>query len=124
MKVFTVDEANELLPLIVPKLKAIQLNYARIADLRESARAAASASDFGGGMQGGSKYVETLYQIGKLTTELHELGIQLKDYSRGLIDFPSLREGRIVLLCWQLGEEERIEWWHEVEGGFAGRKAL
>lgn len=124
MKIFTVEEANELLSFIEPKLRAIKSNYAKIDGLRESARIAAGASDFGGGMAGGSKYVETLYQIGKLTTELHELGVQLKDYSRGLIDFPSLREGRVILLCWQLGEGDRIEWWHEVESGFAGRQAL
>ena len=124
MKIFTIEEANELLPVIQPKLRAIQSGYARIANLRESARAAAVASEFGGGMQGGSKYVKTLYEIGKLTTEMHELGIQLKDYSRGLIDFPSLRSGRLVLLCWQLGEGDEIEWWHEVESGFAGRRLL
>ncbi|HEX8288611.1 MAG TPA: DUF2203 domain-containing protein [Pyrinomonadaceae bacterium] len=124
MKIFTVEEANELLPFIEPKLRAIQSNYAKIAGLRDSARIAAGASEFGGGMPGGSEYVETLYQIGKLTTELHELGVQLKDYSRGLIDFPSLREGRVVLLCWQLGEGDRIEWWHELESGFAGRQTL
>lgn len=124
MKIFTIDEANELLPVIEPKLLAIQSSYARIADLRESARAAAGASEFGGGMQGGSKYVKTLYEIGKLTTEIHALGVQLKDYTRGLIDFPCLRDGRIVLLCWQLGEGDEIEWWHEVESGFAGRQLL
>ena len=124
MKTFTVEEANELLPVIQPKLRAIQSNYAQIADLRESARAAAGASEFGGGMQDGSKYVKTLYEIGKLTTEIYGLGVQLKDYTRGLIDFPSLRDGRIVLLCWQIGEGDEIEWWHEVEGGFAGRRSL
>jgi hypothetical protein len=124
MKIFTLDEANQLLPVIQPKLQAIKSSYAQIADLRESARAAAGASEYGGGMQGGSNYVKTLYEIGKLTTEIHALGVQLKDYSRGLIDFPTLREGRVVLLCWQLGEGECIEWWHEVESGFAGRQAL
>ena len=124
MKLFTIDEANQLLPVIEPKLRAIQSGYARIANLRESARAAAVASEFGGGMPGGSKYVKSLYEIGKLTTEMHELGVQLKDYSRGLIDFPSMRGGRVVLLCWELGEGDRIEWWHEVESGFAGRQPL
>lgn len=75
-------------------------------------------------MEGGTNYVQNLYEIGRITTELNDLGIQLKDYARGLIDFPSIREGRIVLLCWQLGENERIEWWHEQDGGFAGRKPL
>ncbi len=124
MKIFTIAEANELLPVVEPKLRAIQSSYAAIADLREPARAAAGASEFGGGMRDGSRYVKTLYEIGKLTTEIHSLGVQLKDYTRGLIDFPSLRDGRIVLLCWQLGEGDEIEWWHEVEGGFAGRRSL
>ena len=60
-------------------------------------------------MQGGAAYVKALYEIGKITTELLESGIQLKDYERGLIDFPCMRDGRVVLLCWQLGEAERIE---------------
>lgn len=124
MKVFTVDEANDLLPSIGPRLRLIQAYYEKLSNLRESAKAAAEASEFGGGMEGGSGYVKTLYEIGKVTTELHDLGIQLKDYSRGLIDFPSMKEGRIVLLCWQLGEGDRIEWWHEIEAGFAGRKPL
>jgi hypothetical protein len=75
-------------------------------------------------MESGSNYVKLLYQIGKLTTEIGELGVQMKDYSRGLIDFPSWRDGRVVLLCWQLGEPDEIEWWHEVEAGFAGRQPL
>jgi hypothetical protein len=124
MKLFTVSEANELLPSVKKKLKAIQKLYAEIDRYREDARAAAGASEAGGGMAGGSKYVRALYEVGKLTTELFEMGVQLKDYSRGLIDFPSIREGRIVLLCWQLGEEDQIQWWHEQETGFAGRQPL
>jgi hypothetical protein len=124
MKLFTIEEANELLPGVRSTLEKIQRMYATLEGYRESARAAAKASEFGGGMQGGAQYVKALYKIGKLTTELHEGGIQLKDYSRGLIDFPCMREGRIVLLCWQLGEAEHIEWWHEIEAGFAGRKPL
>lgn len=123
-KVFTVSEANDLIPSVRPKLKLIQAYYKKLANLREPAKAAAAASEFGGGMEGGSGYVKTLYEIGKVTTELHDLGIQLKDYTRGLIDFPSMMEGRIVLLCWQLGEGDEIEWWHEVEAGFSGRQPL
>lgn len=124
MKLFTVEEANELLPTIVPKLIRIRELYAKLAVLRDSARAAASASQFGGGMEGGSGYVNTLYKVGELTTEFHELGVELKDYESGLIDFPSLRNDRVVLLCWKLGEGHEIEWWHEVEAGFAGRQRI
>jgi hypothetical protein len=124
MKLFTVDEANGLLPALRPKLERIKDLYERVGEVRDSARAAASASEFGGGMEGGSGYVKLLYEIGKLTTEFHERGVELKDYARGLIDFPCMRNGRIVLLCWQLGEGDHIEWWHEPEAGFAGRQPL
>lgn len=126
MKIFTIEEANDLLPVIRPMLEEIQRRYAANALIRESVKSAATAAhDFGGGgLEGGTNYVKSLYRIGKITTELNDLGVQLKDYSRGLIDFPSMRKGEMILLCWQLGEPERIEWWHEMETGFAGRKPL
>ncbi len=125
MKLFTLDEANKLLPVIRPKLEKIKARYAAIAEMRELAKAAAMSAQFGGGgMEGGANYVKSLYEIGKLTTEFHELGIQLKDYTRGLIDFPTMRGGNMVLLCWQLGEGDEIEWWHDTEAGFAGRQPL
>lgn len=125
MKLFTLDEANDLLPVIRPKLENIKAHYGRIEFFRESAKlAAGSAQNGGGGMESGSHYVKSLYEVGKLTTEFHALGIELKDYSRGLIDFPTMRGGQVVLLCWQLGEGDEIEWWHEVEAGFIGRQRL
>ena len=124
MKLFSIQEANSMLPEVRGTLEKIRALYKKIALYRDRAKAAAEASDFGGGMAGGSRYVRALYEIGKLTTELHESGVQLKDYSRGLIDFPCMRDGRVVLLCWQLGEPDEIEFWHEVEAGFAGRQPL
>ena len=55
--------------------------------------------------------------------ELEELGVELKDISRGLIDFRSMMDGREVYLCWLLGEEE-VGHWHELDAGFAGRQSL
>ena len=124
MKLFTPAEANALLPGIVPKLESIRNLYSHIEGFRAEARAAAGASDFGGGMAGGTGYVNTLYKVGMLTTDLHELGIELKDHTRGLIDFPSMRGDRVVLLCWQLGEGDEIQWWHETDAGFTGRQPL
>lgn len=124
MKLFSVEEANGLLPRIRMKLQMIRRDYEVVDGFRETARAAAAASESGGGMAGGSRYVQALYDIGKLTTEITEAGVQLKDYKRGLIDFPSMRDGRIVLLCWQLGDPDQIEWFHDVEAGFAGRQPL
>lgn len=124
MKLFTIDEANELLPTVTPKLEKIRRLYASVAELRDDARAAAVASEFGGGMEGGTAYVNMLYKIGKLTTDLQHLGIELKDYTRGLIDFPSMRGERVVYLCWQIGDGDQIGWWHETDAGFAGRQPL
>ncbi|MEP6946362.1 MAG: DUF2203 domain-containing protein [Acidobacteriota bacterium] len=124
MTLFTLDEANAALPRIIPKLQRIRELYARISVMRDDARAAAAASQFGGGMEGGTGYVNSLYQVGKLTTDLHQMGIELKDYERGLIDFPCIRNDRVISLCWQIGDGEEIEWWHETDAGFAGRQRL
>jgi hypothetical protein len=124
MKLFTVQEANQLLPTLEPMLESIRSLYAHMSSMRDGARAAAGASEYGGGMAGGTRYVDALYRIGKLTTEINELGVEMKDHTRGLIDFPSMRGDRVVLLCWQLGEGHEIAWWHEPEAGFAGRQPL
>ena len=58
-----------------------------------------------------------------LATELEEIGCELKDVHTGLLDFRSLREDRVVYLCWRLGEDE-IRFWHELDTGFAGRQPL
>ena len=124
MQIFTLDEANALIPVLEPMLVEMRDLYSHVNAMREEARAAAASSDAGGGMAGGTKYVNALYKIGKLTTEIHDLGAELKDYQRGLIDFPSMRGDRLVLLCWQLGEDQEIGWWHEPEAGFSGRQRL
>ena len=124
MRLFTLKEANDLLISVRPILEEIRRRYAETQKWRESAKLAAKVAELNGGMAGGTNYVKALYKNGILTTELSELGVQLKDYSRGLIDFPCERDGEIILLCWQLGEGDEIEWWHEIETGFAGRKSL
>jgi hypothetical protein len=62
-------------------------------------------------------------KLESLMAELDSLGVQLKGIEEGLVDFPSEREGRVVLLCWRM-DEETIAWWHEEETGFAGRRPL
>ena len=125
MKLFSIDEANALLPAVGRIVRAIRRAYGRVSSMREAAKAAAEgAKDGGGGMPEGPRYVVALQALAARVAELDALGVQLKDYERGLIDFPHLREGRVVLLCWQLGEGDRLEWWHETDAGFAGRQQL
>lgn len=124
MRIFKLDEANALLPMLGPKLQRTRELYKKAEEFRDRASAAASASQFGGGMLGGSVYIRTLYEIGKLTTEIAVTGAQLKDYRTGLIDFPSVRDGRLVLLCWKPEDGDEIAWWHEMDAGFAGRQPI
>ena len=125
MKVFSVEEANALLPTVRGILARIQRAHGRLISYQSAARhAAEGAEQGGGGMPDGPRYLSLLFELSARTGELEAHGVQLKDYERGLIDFPSLRDGRVVLLCWQLGEGDQIEWWHDVEAGFAGRQPL
>jgi hypothetical protein len=62
-------------------------------------------------------------RLAKLVDEINEHGAEVKDLETGLIDFPALRNGETVLLCWQLGEDE-IGFWHRPEDGYAGRRPL
>lgn len=55
--------------------------------------------------------------------ELAGIGVQVKDAETGLVDFPALRHGEEVLLCWLAGEDA-VEWWHDLESGFAGRQPI
>ena len=125
MKIFTVQEANALLPNVRTIVGKIQREHRLISHYREDAKKAADAAERGGGgFVDGVAYAALLHELTTQLTELEALGVQLKDFERGLVDFPSLRDGRVVLLCWQLGEGDELEWWHDVDAGFAGRTPL
>jgi hypothetical protein len=125
MKLFTVQEANALLPSVRLILAKIQRAHRKLSSYRDDARKAAEAAEQGGGgVADGVAYAEILHELTSQMSDLEALGVQLKDYERGLIDFPSLRDGRVVLLCWQMGEGDELEWWHDVDAGFAGRTPL
>lgn len=125
MKLFTVEEANALLPSVRQILGRIQRARGRLGSYRESAKLAAAGAELGGGgMASGVVYATILTDLTEEMAELEAIGVQLKDFDRGLIDFPSLRDGRVVLLCWQLGEGDELRWWHDMDAGFGGRTPL
>jgi hypothetical protein len=125
MKLFTIQEANALLPSVREILARIQRAHRRVTHYRDDARKAAEAAEQGGGgIENGVAYANVLTRLTAEMSELDTLGVQLKDFERGLIDFPSLRDGKVVLLCWQMGEGDELEWWHDVDAGFAGRTPL
>lgn len=125
MKLFTVEEANALLPSVREILQKIQRTRRRVATYHAEAKLAAEGAEYGGGgMPRGAQYAVILTHFTEEMSELEALGVQLKDFERGLVDFPSLRDGRVVLLCWQLGEGDELEWWHDMDSGFGGRTPL
>jgi hypothetical protein len=125
MKLFTIEEANALLPSVQEILRKIQRSRRRLAVYRKQSKLAAEGAELGGGgMVDGALYAAILTNFTEEMSELEDLGVQLKDFERGLVDFPSLRDGRVVLLCWQLGEGDELEWWHDVDAGFGGRTPL
>jgi len=125
MKLFTIEEANSLLPSVRPIVRSIQRSHRRLISFQTSAKhAAEGAESGGGGMVQGPRYARLLVDLSLGAGQLESLGVQLKDYSQGLIDFPSMREGRVVLLCWKADEGDELEWWHDLEAGFGGRQPL
>ena len=125
MKLFTIQEANALLPSVRTIVGKIQQAHRRVRQYRDETKQAAEAAEKGGGgISAGVEYAVVLTDLTSQIAELEILGVQLKDFERGLVDFPSLRDGRVVLLCWQMGEGDELEWWHDVDAGFAGRTPL
>jgi len=71
----------------------------------------------------GPRYVTALENMHENLGNIQEMGVIVKDLELGLCDFPYLLDGRIVYLCWKLGED-KIEWWHEITTGFSERQAI
>jgi hypothetical protein len=121
-KYFTLVEARRALPLvkrIAHDLQAAQKERIRLHGLMNAHRERPMAE-----LEALAAQFERLTdQMERLLAELTQLGVQLKDASTGLLDFPAMHEGREVLLCWK-GDEETITHWHEVYGGFEGRKPV
>jgi len=125
IKLFTVEEANALLPTVRKIVVRIQRTHKALSRYRDAAKKAAEAAEHGGGgIDAGVHYATVLSELTLAVADLEALGVQLKDFERGLVDFPSLRDGRMVLLCWQMGEGDELEWWHDLDAGFAGRTPL
>ncbi len=117
-KCFTLAQANSALPYVSRVVEDITQVYARIIELRRGA-------DRPGGPETDTEkeYEATMDRLSELVDELHAVGVELKDFELGLVDFPATHEGRDVLLCWKRGESD-IGHWHEVDAGLAGRQSV
>ena len=122
-RVFSLFEANQLIPQLQSYLTTVQERKEVLLQTREEVRKASANADHGGGTTVGSHYVKSLQDISTNLRTIHELGVVVKDIDLGLCDFPHVRDGRIVYLCWKLGEKE-IRWWHEITTGYKDRCPL
>ena len=122
-KHFTVEEANALLPELSELLQAIQsIRTHLVVDLEKAAPVLQLSRSNGGGQET-SDYLTRIHKLNDWLSRLAELGIQLKDIERGLIDFPAWRGDQEVFLCWHLGEDA-VRYWHDLESGYSGREPL
>jgi hypothetical protein len=119
---YTVDQANASLPWVIERLQ--RLRAAREGFSDEDAREAlGEATPGNGGGEPGRVVSEAFLELQAAAAELDAMEVVVRDLDRGLIDFPALRDGEEIYLCWEDGEAE-IGYWHEIDAGFAGRRAL
>jgi hypothetical protein len=121
-KHYTRNEARALLPQIRTWLAAIvrlrdevRKQEKRIEQLMKP------GIDVGGNLV--NEWVRTMARLKDVLVEFEQREIEIKDVDRGLIDFPALRDGKEVFLCWEMGEED-IEFWHDLDAGYPGRERL
>ena len=122
-RLFTLSEANHLIPQLNARLGSVRQAKTVLARTKEDIRKASAQAQYGGGSAVGPLYISSLQQISTNLQAIHEMGVLVKDLEMGLCDFPHLRDGRVVFLCWKLGEQE-IKWWHETSTGYKDRCPL
>jgi hypothetical protein len=129
-KLYTVEEANAALPLV----KAITTDLVRVSRGVVERRQRVAQLVAGRRLEKGDPYAEELLwaqeqlqqeidRVGEYLGELRELGLETKNATEGVVDFPSKVYGRSVFLCWKLGEPE-VAYWHDLDGGYTGRQPL
>jgi hypothetical protein len=117
---YTLEQASELLPRVAEIIERMRVARNQLGD-REAREALSDAGPTNGGGTPGRTVSQGFLELRDSMIELRELEVVLRDLDRGLLDFPSLRDGREVYLCWQEGEDG-IAFWHEPDAGFGGRR--
>jgi hypothetical protein len=127
---FTVDEANEALVELRPLAEEMVERRRELVDAQGRRASLGAQVGTNGGDLTPSDFVEADEELEQAASALavcveriQSAGVLVKDLDQGLLDFPALRDGEEILLCWHVGEDE-IRYWHGVDEGFAGRKPI
>lgn len=130
MRHYTPEEANEALIRVRPLVEQmVEHRRAHVAALARQEALESRIRGNGGGIppaelaEAAAEVERDARSLARAVDELAELDVQVKDLDEGLVDFPALRHGETVLLCWKLDEDE-IGWWHREADGFAGRRPI
>jgi hypothetical protein len=130
-KIFTLSEAQTVLPVVEALLRRAQAGATRAGELEQQMQLLSHQIFLSGGMnvdvtvaaRRRAERDKAVQEAKDTLGEIDSIGVQVKDLEQGLLDFPSLMDGKPILLCWKLGEPA-IAYWHNEEEGFAGRKPL
>jgi hypothetical protein len=127
---FTLGEANDTLDELRPVAEEMVGRHRELAEAQSHRATLGAQVGTNGGDLTPSDFAEADAELERAASALavcveriQAAGVLVKDLDRGLLDFPALREGEEILLCWQVGEDE-ISYWHGLDEGFAGRKPL
>jgi hypothetical protein len=119
-KYFSVAEANRALPYVTRIVDDVVDIYDQIVTLRRKLERYPDTIE---SIDAERAYEQAMDRLSGLVDELHDVGVELKDFEKGLVDFPALHDDREVLLCWHKGEA-KVNHWHEVDAGAAGRHSV
>jgi hypothetical protein len=126
-RLFTVDEANGLLPTLRPLVEQILENIRRLKGASETVIRREGLDpeepNLMNRLRDDGEIAKLIGQVKGWVDEIHSYGCLCKGVEQGLIDFPCLLGAEVVFLCWQIGEPS-VGFWHRIEDGFAGRKPL
>ncbi len=129
-RLFTVEEANARLPLVRAITRDLSHLARDLVDRRQrldsllAGRKLSATDVYSDELADMYKSIERdSRRLEEYVQELQTLGVEAKGAVDGLVDFPSMMDGRVVYLCWKLGEPELLHW-HEMDAGFAGRQPL
>jgi hypothetical protein len=120
---FTLEQANATLKVVRPLVEQILAIRQVILDRQPEVWPTLEKAAGNGGGRAASLLAVEFDRLDTLVRQIQAMGVELKDVNLGLLDFPSLRDGRLVYLCWKYGEDE-IRFWHEIDAGFGGRQPL
>jgi len=127
-RLFTHAEALQTLPAAAHALLQVQEWKAELEERSAALERLLDATEGNGHLaadiaEGRAALQEAAAELDRAFKAMDALGVELKGIDNGLLDFPSMRDGRVVYLCWRQGEET-IAYWHDVDAGFAGRQLL